>query len=575
MKKSLHLRFMSAAMLMGFACAASAANQTVTDAAGLKAAIAQAEQGDVITVNGTITVDETIKLDNKIVTLQGGTLDGAGLHLILWAENNTQLTLKDMTLQNANHKDENDQEKGGALRIQGGSLTVEGCKFIDNTVDQTHAVNWNGGGAFWACDCEVNVTDTEFEGNVGFHGGAVSLLHGYGRFDNCTFTDNEATVVDQGKITDEAIKGGGAVFVRWDSADPRTLTFYNCKFYNNKAKRLGGAICFVTGGDNATKDYENNVLTIQNCVFSGNTTLLQNINQCRGGALELYLECAATVNVFASTFYKNYANNKGGAIEIEQVKKDGHIAEVNVVNCTLSGNAITNDGGGNGGGIMNDRRPFNEDGTQATYINIANTIFSGNKGNYDPETGTDKGNSDFRIQADDDVFKSIAMLRNCLIRDLNDVEYTKEGEAKCQIDRLVEFASIEGTKVGNAPNHTSIGITDALLEPTALFGDWTDDSYLPLKADGYAALNPAEDADALAAEFGLYTDQLDQLLNKNLVGAVSLKVGDPIIPSAIDDVVAEEVENTDDSYYTLSGVRISKPSQPGIYIHKGKKIVIR
>lgn len=563
-------------MLMGFAYTASAENQTVTDAAGLKAAIEQAEKGDVITVNGTIKVEETINLDNDVITIQGGTLDGSGKCLILRAENNSQLTLKDMTLQNGNHKDDNDQEKGGAVRIQGGTLTVENCKFINNTVDQTHAAQWNGGGAFWACDCEVNVKDTEFEGNTGYHGGAVSLLHGRGVFDNCTFTGNEATVVDQSKISDEAIKGGGAVFVRWESADPRTLTFTNCKFYDNKAKRLGGAICFVTGGDEATKDYENNILTIQGCVFKGNSTLYQHADQCRGGALDLYLECAAKVNVFASTFYNNITNNKGGAIEIEQTKKDGHVAEVNIVNCTISRNYITNDGGGNGGGVMNDRRPFNEDGTQATYVNVVNTIFSGNKGNYKPEDGTDGGNSDFRVQADDDVFKSITMLRNCLIRDLNDVEYIdKPDQTECQIDRLAELISIDGLKVGNAPNHPEISVQDALLEPTALFGEWTDDSYLPLKADGYAALNPAADADELAAEFGLYTDQLGQTLNRNLVGAVSLLVGETPIPSAIDEVVVEEVENTDESYYTISGVRVSKPSQPGIYIHKGKKIVIR
>ena len=82
-------------------------------------------------------------------------------------------------------------------------------------------------------------------------------------------------------------------------------------------------------------------------------------------------------------------------------------------------------------------------------------------------------------------------------------------------------------------------------------------------------------ADDLAKEYGLEYDQLGQLLNKNLVGAVSLIEGETPSTGIDDDVVAEEVENTDDSYYTLSGVRISKPSQPGIYIHKGKKIVIR
>ena len=33
--------------------------------------------------------------------------------------------------------------------------------------------------------------------------------------------------------------------------------------------------------------------------------------------------------------------------------------------------------------------------------------------------------------------------------------------------------------------------------------------------------------------------------------------------------------DTGTAYYTLNGVRISKPVQKGIYIHKGRKVVVR
>lgn len=46
--------------------------------------------------------------------------------------------------------------------------------------------------------------------------------------------------------------------------------------------------------------------------------------------------------------------------------------------------------------------------------------------------------------------------------------------------------------------------------------------------------------------------------------------------TAIEATTITEVEKTaDDNWYTLTGMRISKPSQPGIYIHNGKKIIIR
>lgn len=46
--------------------------------------------------------------------------------------------------------------------------------------------------------------------------------------------------------------------------------------------------------------------------------------------------------------------------------------------------------------------------------------------------------------------------------------------------------------------------------------------------------------------------------------------------TAIEATTITEVEKkADDHWYTLTGMRISKPTQPGIYIHNGKKVIIR
>ncbi len=46
--------------------------------------------------------------------------------------------------------------------------------------------------------------------------------------------------------------------------------------------------------------------------------------------------------------------------------------------------------------------------------------------------------------------------------------------------------------------------------------------------------------------------------------------------TAIEDVIAEKEEVRDDSWYTLSGVRLdSKPTQKGVYIHQGKLFMIK
>ena len=46
--------------------------------------------------------------------------------------------------------------------------------------------------------------------------------------------------------------------------------------------------------------------------------------------------------------------------------------------------------------------------------------------------------------------------------------------------------------------------------------------------------------------------------------------------SSIENTVLQEVQKAENNaWYTLTGMRISKPVQPGLYIHNGKKVIIR
>ena len=46
--------------------------------------------------------------------------------------------------------------------------------------------------------------------------------------------------------------------------------------------------------------------------------------------------------------------------------------------------------------------------------------------------------------------------------------------------------------------------------------------------------------------------------------------------SSIENTTLQEVKKTEDNaWYTLTGMRIGKPAQPGLYIHNGKKVIIR
>lgn len=45
--------------------------------------------------------------------------------------------------------------------------------------------------------------------------------------------------------------------------------------------------------------------------------------------------------------------------------------------------------------------------------------------------------------------------------------------------------------------------------------------------------------------------------------------------TGIADITVDKPSTGDNAYYTLSGVRVAKPTQPGIYIHNGRKVVVK
>lgn len=46
--------------------------------------------------------------------------------------------------------------------------------------------------------------------------------------------------------------------------------------------------------------------------------------------------------------------------------------------------------------------------------------------------------------------------------------------------------------------------------------------------------------------------------------------------TAIETTTMTDVKKaTNDAWYTISGIRIKKPTQAGLYIHNGKKVIIR
>lgn len=98
------------------------------------------------------------------------------------------------------------------------------------------------------------------------------------------------------------------------------------------------------------------------------------------------------------------------------------------------------------------------------------------------------------------------------------------------------------------------------------------------------------------AKYGLMTDKMLHLLedNSQYTGGVSyveaendianssqakifLSFGDDTTITGIDEIKSmdDDYAAVDDAYYTLTGVRLEKADRPGVYIHRGKKTIIR
>lgn len=177
---------------------------------------------------------------------------------------------------------------GGAIAAFGGSLTVTGCRFVDNRVEAGPGVLGAFGGSILlgtfnpgvvqGVDCDVE--DSVFIGNASQFGAGVSSVGGRVRIDRCRFTRNSGTY-------------GGAVLIR------------------GIASGSGGTL----GGGRVT-----------NSVFDGNTavrvqTTFGNVNGI-GGAIGVTSDTGSfgeVVELVNNTFHANSAEASGEAVYADGV----------------------------------------------------------------------------------------------------------------------------------------------------------------------------------------------------------------------------------------------------------------
>ena len=260
---------------------------------------------------------DTIEISTSgVIDGNGAVIDMAGSAIRAFKVNTSGVTIKNMTIKNANYAG-----IGGAIYFSGEGIVTD-CNFVNDSAYAGGALSFGQSGTVKNCNFTDNKATSRDILVVPAVGGAI-YFDLTGTVENCNFTNNNATYY------------GGAVY----SLNQCNVT--NCNFTSNTAN-LGGAVCFDETGN------------VSNCNFAGNTATDS------GGAVYSWNQC----NVTNCNFTNNNASNLGGAIVIYSAS---------VENCNFTNNQATGDDS-EGGAIY-----FHSSGTVSN-CNFEDNNVSGNGG---------------------------------------------------------------------------------------------------------------------------------------------------------------------------------------------------
>ena len=334
--------------------------------------------------------------DNSTVTVVGGEIssnEAAGTNRTtsggggIFANKGSTVKLNDTTV--SENKVTGDYGSGGGVRVDGGKLTVDNAKILDN------ATNNNGGGIS-VKDSELSVTDSQITGNnawnkvtvgerifVNGNGGGIEIIGSDSDTKEHTITNTQITQNTTG------LRGGGVY------AEKASLTITKSTLDGNKAldtvgpqaSSEGGGLS-VRGGTNITLDsttVTNNSakdgggIWVRSDVdtsvsIKNGTTISNNQSVYGGGGVMIRQELGKKINVTIedAKIETNAAENGGGIYLLNQV-------DLKLKNITVSGNTAKNVGGG----------IFGQDGTKlhADNLTVSNNTAASGGGVYLWNTG--------------------------------------------------------------------------------------------------------------------------------------------------------------------------------------------
>ena len=118
-----------------------------------------------------------------------------------------------------------------------------------------------------------------------------------------------------------------------------------------------------------------------------------------------------------------------------------------------------------------------------------------------------------------------------------------------------------------------LGVTEGYNDNDFLMGFWIS------KGTGAFYNNsahlPIDEATAEKMNLGVSYNDFKPTTGAKKVPALFFDFANADDTTGIDEVVNTTVKNNDGKYYTLSGLQVEKPTAGGVYIHNGKKFVVR
>ena len=141
--------------------------------------------------------------------------------------------------------------------------------------------------------------------------------------------------------------------------------------------------------------------------------------------------------------------------------------------------------------------------------------------------------------------------------------------------------TVEDTEKGKTYNYLfgfynakkGLGVTTGYEDNDFLLGFWMSNGTGAFYDN--SAYLPIAEADAKKMKLGVSYNDFDPNTGEKNVPAVFFDFANADGTTGIDEVVNTTVKNNDGKYYTLSGQQVEKPTAGGIYIHNGKKFVVR